>query len=150
MILLQGLDLVPDRDDRSAAHDHPMLGAMMMHLQRQPPPRLDHDALDLVAVAAIERLVRAPGPMHLEMFLGHRRGRALELLHQLLHVANARALGDQDGVLARDHHRVVDAEQRNQRLVRGDIGVVRLDKDGVAAHRIARRILAREVPHRVP
>ena len=40
----------PNRDARGAAHHDPVLGAVMMHLQRQPSARFHHDALDLVAV----------------------------------------------------------------------------------------------------
>ena len=75
--------------------------------------------------------------MHLEVVNGHRRWCVLELLHQLLHVADASALCHQDCVLACDHHQIIDAEQRNQRLVRGDIGVVDVDEDCMAARRIA-------------
>ena len=42
---------VADRHPRRAAHHDPVLGAMMMQLQRQPPARLHHDALDLIAIA---------------------------------------------------------------------------------------------------
>ena len=46
---------------------------MVMLLQRQPAARLDDDALDLVAVAIVDRLIAAPGTMHLEMILGDLR-----------------------------------------------------------------------------
>ena len=40
-----------------------------MLLQRQPAARLDDDALDLVAVAIVDRLIAAPGTVHLEVIL---------------------------------------------------------------------------------
>jgi hypothetical protein len=50
----------------SAAHHDPVLGAMVMLLQREPPARLDDDALDLVT---IYRLIRTSAAMHLEMIV---------------------------------------------------------------------------------
>ena len=53
--------------------------AVLAHLQRQPPALLHHDALDLIALALIERLIRAPWPVHFPMVLGQRRRDLLEL-----------------------------------------------------------------------
>ena len=58
---MQEADAVADRHPRGAAHDDPMLGAVMMHLQRQPPALLHHDALDLITLALIERLMEPQG-----------------------------------------------------------------------------------------
>src|SRR5580658_3673457 len=48
-VLVQYLYLVADRHSRGAAHYHPMLGAMVVHLQRQAAALLHHDELDLIA-----------------------------------------------------------------------------------------------------
>src|SRR5690554_864360 len=42
---------LPARDLRGAAHDDPVLGAVMMHLQAQRGAGIDDDALDLEALA---------------------------------------------------------------------------------------------------
>ncbi len=48
-----------------------------MLLQRQAAAGLDDDPLDLVTFAEIERLIRSPRTMHLEVIFGHlRRDRA--------------------------------------------------------------------------
>src|SRR5205814_9914787 len=47
-VLVHGLDQFIDGDLRGAAHHDPVLGPMMMLLQREPPARLDDDALDLM------------------------------------------------------------------------------------------------------
>jgi hypothetical protein len=50
LVLVQESDVVADCHPRGAAHDYPVLGAVVMHLQRQPPamcpgfPRLDRTA----------------------------------------------------------------------------------------------------------
>ena len=72
-IFVHHLHLVADRHPRGAAHDNPMLGSVMVQLQRQSPALLHHDALDLIAFAEIERLIGAPGPVHFQMVLRQRR-----------------------------------------------------------------------------
>ena len=41
-------------------HHHPMLGSVVVALQRQRATGLHHDALHLIALASIEALVPAP------------------------------------------------------------------------------------------
>jgi hypothetical protein len=53
--------------------------AVLVYLQRQPPALLHHDALDLIPFPLIERLIRAPWPVHFPMVLGQRRRDLLEL-----------------------------------------------------------------------
>ena len=52
--------LVAAHDLGGALHDDPMLGAVVVHLQRQLGARLHHDVLDLDAVAAVDRAGRCP------------------------------------------------------------------------------------------
>ena len=49
------------RHFRCGAHHDPVFGAMVVLLQRKLVPGLDDDALDLMAVAAVDRLIIAPG-----------------------------------------------------------------------------------------
>ena len=60
------------------------------------------------------------------------------------------AVGDQHGVLARDHHQVLDPEQAHQRLVGGGIGAARVDEHRRALRGIAGGVLVGEVPDRLP
>ena len=57
LVLVHGLDQLVDGHPRRAAHHDPVLRAMVMFLQREPPARLDHDTLDLMAVAVVDRLI---------------------------------------------------------------------------------------------
>src|ERR1700710_101376 len=59
-VLVYDLDRLVDRHPRGAPHHDPVLGAMVMFLQREPPARLDDDALDLVTIAIVDRLIGAP------------------------------------------------------------------------------------------
>src|ERR1700722_10802904 len=62
-VLMHDLDGIVHRDLRGAEHPDPVLGAVMVLLQRQPIARLDRDALDLVTIAVVDRLVGAPRAM---------------------------------------------------------------------------------------
>ena len=60
LVLVHGLDVGADRDLGGAAHHHPVLGAMLVLLQRQRAARLHHDALDLEALAGVDRSRNSP------------------------------------------------------------------------------------------
>src|SRR5579883_2553294 len=60
LVLVHGPDFLPDRDLGGAAHHHPVLGAVMMLLQRQLAARRDGDAFDLEAIAGVDGFVKAP------------------------------------------------------------------------------------------
>ena len=47
----------------AAAHDHPVLLAVVVQLQRQDGAGIDRDPLDREAVAGVEHLPAAPGPV---------------------------------------------------------------------------------------
>src|SRR5712672_537240 len=53
LVLVHDLDQLVDGHARRAAYHDPVLGAVMMLLQREPASRLHHDTLDLVTVAGI-------------------------------------------------------------------------------------------------
>src|ERR1700730_17815589 len=53
-VLVNDLRLLPDHDAGRAADNNPVLGTMVMQLQREPSRRLHDDALDLEAVTLIE------------------------------------------------------------------------------------------------
>src|SRR5687768_8566564 len=67
LILLEQERLLAARDARSAGDYDPMLGAMMMHLQRHRGAGLDREALHLEAIAVVDAVVAAPGPKHFAM-----------------------------------------------------------------------------------
>ena len=69
-VLVDDLDEFVDGHARRAAHHDPVLGAVMMLLQREPASRLHDDALDLVTISGVDRLIASPRAMHLEMILG--------------------------------------------------------------------------------
>ena len=67
LVFLQQEHLIAAGDARGAGNHHPVLGAVMVHLQRQHATRAHRQALHLEALAAVEAVVAAPGPEHLAM-----------------------------------------------------------------------------------
>src|SRR5580692_7225452 len=63
LVLVQDLLVVADGDFRGAPHHHPMLRAVEMLLQGQGPARSNDEALDLKALAGVDRLVVTPRPI---------------------------------------------------------------------------------------
>src|SRR6202453_3302691 len=61
LVLVDERYFVVEGDLGGAAHDHPMLGAVMVLLQREPPARAHDDAFDLIARALVDALIIAPG-----------------------------------------------------------------------------------------
>ena len=115
------------RDLGGAAHHHPMLGAVVVLLQRQRAARLDHDALDLEALAAIDRLVIAPGPVTAAMVGRLGRFARLELLDQSL-TSCARARQHQHRVGRGDDDQILDADDRGEPVIGMDTLLRRIQR----------------------
>src|SRR5579884_2703495 len=60
LVLLEQEDLVPAGDAGGPGHDDPVLGSVVMHLQRQGRPRLHLEALHLEARTVLDAVVAAP------------------------------------------------------------------------------------------
>ena len=60
-VLVHERHLAIERDLGRAAHDYPVLGPVVVFLQRQAPARPHDNALDLIAWALVDALVIAPG-----------------------------------------------------------------------------------------
>ena len=108
-----------------------------MLLQREPAAGLHDDTLDLVAVSHVDRLIRTPGAMHLEVILRHLRRDRLQLCHQPLQSVGILLTRHQHGVLRRHHDQIVDTFQRHQRLVGRNVAVA-----GILEHRSTLRGIA--------
>src|ERR1700677_1498708 len=79
---------VVEGDLGGAAHDDPMLGAVMVFLQREPPARAHDDALDLIARALVDALIIAPRPVVAPMLGRFRMALGLEALDQFLNFSS--------------------------------------------------------------
>ncbi|SAL89035.1 hypothetical protein AWB74_08875 [Caballeronia arvi] len=150
-VLAQQKLLFAARDERRAAHDDPVLRAMVMHLQRQLRTRRHHDALHLEAFAVLDRIVETPRTAHLAMRV--RLGRMLlaDARNEPLDVLHARTVRDQHGVVRLDDDHVGRAHARDEpsafgaRIARG-----RAFEHHAPARDVAGLVLVHRVPHGVP
>ena len=150
LVLVHGRDLGAHGHLGGAAHHHPVLGAVVMLLQRQETARCDDDALHLEAFAQVDRFVITPRPVHAAM-LG-RLGAVcrLQRAHQIFHVLRAGARRHQHGVGGRHHHHVVDADHGGEPPVGVDHAVVGIDRHRLAIGGVAGGVARRDVEDRIP
>ena len=86
----------------------------MMHLYRELGSGFYRNALDLVTVPVVDRIVHPPRAIHftvVDMFL---TAAVLDLLNDFLDVLNLVLVGDQNGVLCLYHDQIVDTHQCHQ------------------------------------
>jgi len=142
--------LVAAHDLRCPLHDDPMLGAMVVHLQRQLGARLDRDVLDLHAAAIVDRAVCAPGTVHGRQRVGLIVPLGQEPRDQPLDLLGAIAGRHHDRIVGRDDDEVLDPDRRDQTVLRTQIAVARVLGDDLAGKRIAGGILVAHLPQRIP
>ena len=87
--------VAPTRHARLAADHHPVLGAPTMKLKRQLRAGLQHQALDLEALARVDALVPAPGPVDAQMREMLAAAVLFQVLDRGLDVLRAGARGDE-------------------------------------------------------
>src|ERR1700722_10614105 len=102
-----------ERDLGGAAHDHPVLGAVVVLLQRQAPARPHDNAFDLIARAPVDALIIAPGPVVAPMLGRFRMALRLEALDQLFDFGGLRPVGHENRVAGRDDDPVLEAYYRH-------------------------------------
>ena len=118
LVLVHEMACAVERHFRGPADNDPVLGAMIMLLQRQPAARPDDDALDLVSGALIDALIVAPGAIVPPVLSGLRMPRRFQPFDELLDLVRLRLVGDQHGVAGGDHHDVLEADDGGQMFVR--------------------------------
>jgi len=127
-----------------------MLGAMKMALQRQLGLRLDHDALDLEAIAAIDRVVLSPGPVDALMQGRFAAPPLLQEGDQVLDRLGASARHRQHRVRRRHQHQILDAERDGEAILRVNDAIACFERDDGAEHDIAGVVTLAHVEHRIP
>ncbi len=123
--------------DRSAVHDHPVFGPMVVLLQAERAAWLDGDALDLEAIAGIDRAVVPPRPMAGDVVLRFRPVLAAQLGDDARNFGGGIGVGDQHGVVGRDDHQVVQSDHGNELAFAADVGVVHAIGEHVAMQDVA-------------
>lgn len=98
LVLVHKMACAVERHFRGPADNDPVLGAMIMLLQRQPTARPDDDALDLISGTLIYALIIAPGAIVPPVLRGLWMLLSFQPFDKLLDLVRLRLVGDQDGV----------------------------------------------------
>src|SRR4029078_9422466 len=111
-----------------------------------------HDALDLIAVAAIETLIPAPGAIDAIMLERKLAVIALEIVQHPLDRLGMVLGGDQHGIVHRHHHEIFDPHQSDTSMIAVSEAVAcTLENDlALALNHVAWRVLLHKVPQRGP
>ena len=122
-----------------------------MLLQRQPAAGLDDDALDLMALTIVDRVIAAPRSMHLEVTFGDLRRDALEPADQPLQPAGVLLRGTpaRHPAVATTTRSSTPSSATSAFSVR-DVAVAGILEHRPALRGVAGVILVRQLPHRVP
>ena len=150
LVFSQQRFLAIDGDFGSAADHHPVLGAVVVHLQRQFGARLHHDAFDLKTLARVYALVPAPGAVHaavFHLFFALVLGKVSNSLFDVLRLV---FVHDQHGIGRFHHHHIAQAHHGHQAAFGAHIAVVRAVGKYVAQQGVAVVILGGDVPQAVP
>src|SRR5690606_14953150 len=133
-----------------ARHHHPVLGAVVVHLQRQAGARADDDALDLEAMTVVDAVVITPGPMHLAMLVALGTPLGLEPGDGVLDQMELAAVGHQYHVGRFNHDRVLHADAGHHAAFGAHQHVVALHGEGVTFDHVAVGVLVANLPQRIP
>ena len=106
LIDVQVEDLVTARDPCGALNHDPVLGPVLVCLQRQLGAGLDGQLLDLETLARVEALAGTPGSVNLEVRVVPFAPARLQALHHLRHVLCPVLGRNQDRILRRDDQEV--------------------------------------------
>ena len=151
LVLVQVEHTIVAGDLGHARHHDPVLGALAVFLQAQCRARLDHDALDLEAVANADRVVAAPGPVHLAVEQVLLPARGLDLVDDLFHVLDAILARHQRRIGRVDDDQVLDPDGRDHAAVRcAHQAVAGVDRQHIAFVAVAIRVAVGRGPQRRP
>ncbi len=150
LVFTEQLNLAVDGDSGGPRHHHPVLGAVMVHLHRQSFPRLDGNALHLIALARVDGVVFAPRTVNLAVHVVLMASVGLDLLHHLFHVLHRVAIGNQHGVFGLHHHQILHADGGHQAGFGVNVAVFRFMADDVAVVDVSLRGVGADFPQRGP
>src|SRR5690606_4826844 len=134
-----------------AGDHHPVLGALVVLLQAQRRAGLDHDALDLEALAGIDGVVVAPGPVDLAVEGVLLAPGLLDAVDDVLDVLDPVLARDQGRVGGVHDDHVVDADGRDHPAVgRAHEVVPAIEREHVALVAVAVGVVLGGRPQRGP
>lgn len=137
-------------DFGSAAHDDPVLGAVVMHLQAETGAGVDDDALDLEAGTFIDAVVRAPGAIDLAMLGDEGLIFELEAGDDVAHILGVGFVDNHDGIGGFDDNEIFDADGGDETTLGEDEAVGGVFEHDLALKHVARIIFGADFPEGIP
>lgn len=137
-------------DFGGAFDHHPMLGTVVVHLQAEACAGVDHNALDLKALAAVNAVIPAPGTVDFSVGIGQGMALGLEPGHDVLDALGLAFVGHQHCVGGFDDDDVVQADASHQAAVGHQQGVGAVVQHGVAHGGVVAGVARAHVPQGVP
>ena len=134
---------------RARYHD-PVLGAVVVHLQRQARAGLDRNMFDLEPSAHVHRVIGAPRTIDFAVVLGFAAALPVQGVDHLFDPLNLVLVGDHHRVLGFDHHNVVQTDHRHQFAVAVDHAVGTVLNHHIALADVAVDVFFIDVPQRRP
>ena len=123
LVLGQQKHFIAFGDARRATDHHPMLCAVVVHLQRQNAARLDHDAFHLKPLTGIHPVIRAPGPEHLAVDAALGAVLRFQPVDNLLYILRLVLVRHQNRVSGLHHHQITHPHAGHQAAFRNRQGV---------------------------
>ncbi len=137
--------------DQGRAFDHdPVLCAVVVHLQAELGARAHSDAFDLVPLAHINTVIRAPRAGDFAVLDCLRDVALVQARHHLLDLLHMAAGRNQQGVRRVDDQQVLRAQDHHRAVGRVHKGVAGLQRKALAVQTVALSVCGGEVCHSVP
>ena len=133
-----------------AFHNYPVLGPVVMHLQRQARARVHGNTLHLPAAAFRHACVGTPGPVNLAMGFPFRTAIGLKLLHHGLDLLGLGAVRDQYGVIGFDDHEVFHPKADHQAVFAAQVAVAAAFTDDATLQNVAIAVAIAGFPECAP
>ena len=127
-----------------------MLRAMVVHLHRDGLAGEDADFLHPIANALADDRRRAPAVVHRRMLVRLLAAHPAEALDDRLHLLRRALPRDDDDIIRLDEQEIIEPDARDQAVVPHDQRVPAIEREHIALHRIAVRVVRQDIIHRVP
>ncbi len=138
--------LAVDRYLPRPGEDHPVLGAVVVHLHGERPARLDGDTVNVEPRRLDHHIAAAPRTVDFAVSFVFAALVGLQVLHDLFHVLGAVFIHHQHRILGADDHQVLNADSRHQLFVAVDVAVLAVVHPGIAGQHVAQLIFRADVP----
>ena len=150
LALVEHGSLLAARDLGGAAQDDPVLRAVVVHLHRDGLAGQDADFLHPIANALADDRRRAPAVVHRRMLVRLLAAHPAEALDDRLHLLRRALPRDDDDIVRLDEQEIIEPDARDQAVMSHDQRIPAIEREHIALHRVAVRVVRQDIVHRIP